>query len=75
MNSEILEVENSSAISKISLNYEENIVGVAYTSNPEKFYDFFCEDVISVRDKLKSAESMGKCVSELKKEGTLQVMK
>ena len=40
MNSEILEVENSSAISKISLNYEENIVGVAYTSNPEKFYDF-----------------------------------
>jgi hypothetical protein len=75
MNSEILEVENSSAISKISLNYEENIVAVAYTSNPEKFYDFLCEDVISVRDKLKSAESMGKCVSELKKEGTLQGMK
>jgi hypothetical protein len=71
MNSEILEVENSSAISKISLNYEENIVGIAYTSNPEMFYDFFCDDVISVRDKLKSAESMGKCVSQLRKEGTL----
>lgn len=75
MNTEILEIENSSAISKISLNFEENIVGIAYTNNPEKFYDFFCEDVIAVRDKLKSSESMGKCVSQLKKEGTLQVVK
>ena len=72
MNSEIFEIENSSAIAKISLNYDDKIVGVAYTSNPEKFYDFSCEDMSSIRDNLKSSESVGKFISQMKKEGTLQ---
>ncbi len=68
---EVLEISNSSAIAKISFNSEDNEVGVAYTSTPEKFYIFKCDDVVSVQDQIKNADSVGKFISELKKDGTL----
>ncbi len=69
---EVLEIENSSAVAKVSFDYEENTVGVAYTYKPELFYIFGCDDVMTVREQIKSAESVGKFISQLKKEGTLQ---
>ena len=68
---EVLEIENSSAIAKISFDYEENQVGVAYTYKPEMFYLFTCEDIQSVREKIDTTESVGKYISQLRKEGTL----
>jgi hypothetical protein len=68
---EVLEISNSSAIAKISFNSEDSEVGIAYTYKPEKFYIFRCDDVVSVQEQIKSADSVGKLISELKKEGTL----
>jgi hypothetical protein len=68
---EVLEISNSSAIAKISFNSEDSEVGIAYTSTPEKFYIFKCDDVVSVQEQIKAADSVGKLISELKKEGTL----
>ena len=68
---EVLEISNSSAIAKISFNSEDNEVGVAYTYKPDKFYIFKCDDVVSVQDQIKTADSVGKFISELKKDGTL----
>lgn len=68
---EVLEISNSSAIAKISFNSEDNEVGVAYTYKPDKFYIFKCDDVVSVQDQIKNADSVGKFISELKKDGTL----
>jgi len=69
---EVLEVENSSAIAKVSFDYETNEVGVAYTSKPEKFYLFKCETISAVREQFPTVESVGKFFSQLKKDGTLQ---
>jgi hypothetical protein len=68
---EVLDIQTSSAIAKISFNQETNEVGVAYTYKPDKFYIFKCDDVVSVQDQIKTAESVGKFISELKKNGTL----
>ena len=68
---EVLEISNSSAIAKISFNSEDNEVGVAYTYKPDKFYVFKCDDLVSVQDQIKSADSVGKLISDLKKDGTL----
>ena len=68
---EVLEISNSSAIAKISFNSETSEVGVAYTYKPDKFYIFKCDDVVSVQDQIKTADSVGKFISDLKKDGTL----
>ena len=68
---EVLEISNSSAIAKISFNSEDNEVGVAYTYKPDKFYVFKCDDLVSVQDQIKVADSVGKLISDLKKDGTL----
>ena len=68
---EVLEISNSSAIAKISFDSEDNSVGVAYTYNPDKFYVFKCDDLVSVQDQIKVADSVGKLISDLKKDGTL----
>jgi hypothetical protein len=68
---EVLEISNSSAIAKISFNSEDNSVGVAYTYKPDKFYVFKCDDLVSVQDQIKVADSVGKLISDLKKDGTL----
>ena len=62
---------NSSAISNFSFNYSTNRVGVVFRYNPEKCYFFGCEDIYDVEEKLMGAESVGKMVSQMRKDGTL----
>jgi hypothetical protein len=71
---EVLEITNSSAISKISFNDETSEVGIAYSYKPETFYLFKCDEIEVVKDKIQTAESIGKLISQLKKEGTLQTV-
>lgn len=70
-------IENSSAISSISIDPESSIVGVAYTTNESKVYEFFTESVEYVESKIKetleSEGSVGKLIHSLKKEGVLEV--
>jgi len=69
---EVLEFTDSSAIAKIKFDDEQSQVGVAYTSSPNNFYVFDCEDLDYVRLHIRTVESVGKFIAELKKEGTLQ---
>jgi len=75
---EVLEITNSSAIAKISFDDEDNTVGVAYTYKPDKFYIFKCDSIEGFKGKLRNTwnagESVGKLISQLKKEGTLQTV-
>lgn len=68
---EVLEFTDSSAIAKIQFDYDENQVGVAYTYKPEKVYVFKCEDMDFVKNEIKVADSIGKLVSQFRKDGTL----
>lgn len=78
MKMEVLEIKSSSAISKISFNDEDNLVGVSFTFNPNKEYLYFCEDLNSVKGKAETAEStglsIGKLVNTLIKDNTLRVI-
>lgn len=71
---EVLEIENSSAISKIQFDDEQNQVGVAYTYKPDTFYLFQCDELKTVKTQIQSTESVGKLISQLKKDGTLQTI-
>jgi hypothetical protein len=62
----ILSVE-SSAISEVSFDYDENQVGVTYNSNPDKSYVFSCKDLLSVENEIRTVESVGKLIAQLKK--------
>ena len=62
----ILSVD-SSAISEVSFDYDENQVGVTYHSNPDKSYVFACDNLQSVEDQIRTAESVGKLMAQLKK--------
>ncbi|NBP04224.1 MAG: hypothetical protein EBU90_29870 [Proteobacteria bacterium] len=68
---EVLEFTDSSAIAKIQFDYEENQVGVAYTYKPDKVYVFKCNDLTLVKEQVKVAESVGKLISQFRKDGTL----
>ena len=68
---EVLEFTDSSAIAKIQFDYDENQVGVAYTYKPEKVYVFKCDDMDFVKNEIKVADSIGKLVSQFRKDGTL----
>lgn len=68
---EVLEIMNSSAIAKISFDYDEKQVGIAYTYKPEQVYLFKCDDLTYVKEQVNVAESVGKLVSQLRKDGTL----
>jgi hypothetical protein len=61
----ILAVE-SSAISQVSFDYDEMQVGVTYKSNPDKSYVFSCQNPIDVEDQIRTAESVGKLIAQLK---------
>lgn len=71
-------VENSSAISKIEFNQEESIVGIFYTSSPERGYEFYCEEFDVVQNEIvntyNSGESVGKKIHSLRKEGKLETI-
>lgn len=66
----ILSVD-SSAISEVSFDYDENQVGVTYHSNPDKSYVFACENPQSVEDQIRTAESVGKLIAKLKNNSVL----
>jgi hypothetical protein len=72
---EVLEISTSGAIAKLFFNTETSEVGVAYTYKPDKFYLFKCDNIDGFKDKLYTAfdngESVGKMISDLKKDGTL----
>ena len=61
----ILNVD-SSAISEVSFDYDDNQVGVTYHSNPEKSYLFACDNPQNVEDEIRTAESVGKLIAKLK---------
>ena len=71
----VIEFTNSSAVAKVSIDQDESQVGVAFTSNPEKFYMFQCDNVDGFVDSLNQTistdESVGKFISKLRKDGTL----
>lgn len=75
---EVLEIHTSGAIAKLSFNEETSEVGVAYTYKPYKFYVFKCDSIEGFKGKLRNTwnagESVGKLISQLKKEGTLQTV-
>ncbi len=62
---------DSSAISEVSFDYDENQVSVTYHSNPDKSYVFACENPQSVEDQIRTAESVGKLIAKLKNNSVL----
>lgn len=73
-----LEVKNSSAICSIEFNLEKSIVGIYFTSNPEKAYEFHCDTLAEVKDKLydcyEKGESIGKMIHSYRKDGTFEAI-
>ena len=71
----VLEFTDSSAVAKISLDNDNNEVGIAFTYKPDNFYIFECDDVSDfeqqVNDILAAKESLGKFISIARKDGTL----
>ena len=57
---------DSSAISEVSFDYDDNQVGVTYHSNPEKSYLFAFDNPQNVEDEIRTAESVGKLIAQLK---------
>lgn len=72
---EVLDIHTSGAIAKLSFNIETSEVGVAYTYKPDKFYVFKCDSIEGFKGKLRNTfnagESVGKMISQMKKDGVL----
>ncbi len=68
----ILEIKGSSSISKISFNYEQNLVGISFTYNPNKEYLYLCDDLNAIETKLETVSSIGKLINECRKDGTFK---
>jgi predicted 3-demethylubiquinone-9 3-methyltransferase (glyoxalase superfamily) len=75
---ETIEIKNSSAIAKIVFNNEKNVVGICFTSNVEKSYDFYCEAFEDTKTKIIETdtlgESVGKLIHSFRKDGTLEAI-
>jgi hypothetical protein len=75
---EVLEIHTSGAIAKLSFNEETSEVGVYFKYNTEKSYVYGCDSIEGFKGKLRNTwnagESVGKLISQLKKEGTLQTV-
>lgn len=71
-----IEITNSSAISRITIDEKSHTVGVAYTSDQGKLYEFHCEVPTEVEERitlaLQNNESVGKLFHVLKKEGAIE---
>ncbi|NDB83552.1 MAG: hypothetical protein EB127_12635 [Alphaproteobacteria bacterium] len=71
----VLEFVDSSAVSKISIDNDNSEIGIAFTSKPENFYLFECDDVsefeVKVNEVIKAKESLGKFIALSRKDGTL----
>jgi hypothetical protein len=75
---EVLEISTSGAIAKLSFNTETSEVGVYFKYNTDKSYLYGCDDIEGFRGKIhntfNSGESIGKLISQSKKDGTLKVL-
>lgn len=73
---ETIEIKNSSAISKISFNEDESLVGISFTYNADKEYLYYCEKLDDVKTQVLELEalggSVGKLINGLRKDGTLE---
>jgi hypothetical protein len=73
-----IEIKNSSAISKISFNEEESLVGVSFTYNSDKEYLYFCDKLDDVKSQVLQIESeggsIGKLINAFRKDGTLEII-
>jgi hypothetical protein len=71
----VLEFVDSSAVAKISIDSDNGEIGVAFTSKPDNFYLFECDDVsefeTKVNEVMEAKESLGKFISLARKDGTL----
>ena len=71
-----IEIKNSSAISKISFNEEESLVGISFTYNSNKEYLYFCDKLDDVKSQLLQIESeggsIGKLINLFRKDGTFE---
>ena len=71
-----IEIKNSSAISKISFNEEESLVGVSFTYKPDSEYLYHCESINNVKTQLLQIESeggsIGKLINSFRKDGTFE---
>jgi len=73
-----LEIKNSSAISKVIFDDTTSIVGICFTSNSDKTYDFYCEKFEDTKTKIietnSLGESIGKLIHSYRKDGTLEAI-
>ena len=70
-----LEFTESSAISKVAFDHDNGEIGVAFTADPEKWYFFECDDtdgfVNLLEDTVNSNKSLGRFISDCRRDGTL----
>jgi hypothetical protein len=75
---ETIEIKNSSAISKISFNEDESLVGICFTYNTDKEYLYHCEKLNEVKFQVleteTSGESIGKLINLFRKDGTFEII-
>lgn len=69
-----LEIKNSSAISKITFNEEDKLIGITFNYNLDKEYLYLCENFEEVKNKIEETElkeeSIGKLINTFRKDGT-----
>lgn len=74
----ILEIKNSSAVSKITFNEDEKLIGISFNYNQEKEYLYLCENIDEIKEKIvsteKSGESIGKLINSYRKDGTFSII-
>ena len=75
---ETIEIKTSSAISKISFNEEESLVGISFTYNQDKEYIYYCEEITQAKEKIldvyNSDQSIGKLINSFRKDGTFSLV-
>jgi len=73
---ESIKIKNSSAISKVSFNTKESIVGICFTYKPDSEYLYHCESIDEVKTQLLQIESeggsIGKLINSFRKNGTFE---
>lgn len=71
----LLQFNDSSAIAKISIDEDNGEVGIAFTSSPDKFYEFVCDDVDDFENEVnkivEAQKSLGRFIAISRKDGTL----
>ncbi len=70
-----IEFANSTAISKIFFDHDNDEIGIAFTASPDKYYYFQCEDIDDFISRLQETvneqKSLGKFIAEMRKDRIL----